>query len=134
MWQQVVVQNKSLPIQRFDGIRAIQKHVDQRYQVEAYVQGYSSNRPVLPKECCEGCKVGKWLHSEGGKHADVALLNALHDSCFEFYEAASQALMLVEMGKRDEAIRLIRGSKYFKDASDRYQANLAKLHLLSEMS
>lgn len=128
-------QRKFVPIKRFDGIRAIQKHINQRFQVEAYVQGYSAIKPQIPMECCEGCMVGKWLHDEGGKQcSDVNLLNDLHESCYEFHEAASQALMLVELGKREAAMTIVRGSRFFKDASDRYQSNLAKLHLAFEMA
>lgn len=140
MWKQVSSPARhnavpSVAIERFDGIRAIQTHINQRFQVEAYVQGYSTNKPELPAECCEGCMVGKWLHGEGGKHcSDVALLNDLHESCYEFHEAASQALMLVDLGKREAAMAIVRGSRFFKDASDRYQSNLAKLHLAFEMA
>ena len=135
MWQQIGVQTKSAPVLRFDGIRAIQNHIDQRFQVEAYVQGYSTNRPVLSGDSCMGCSVCKWLHDEGSKYcADVALLDDLHESCFEFHEAATQAILLVDLGKQEAAMRIIRGSRYFKDASDRFQANLAKLHLSFEMA
>jgi len=137
MWKQIVnpVQRITTPIERFDGIRAIQWHLNQRFQVEAYVQGYSTDKPVLPDDCCASCLVGKWLHGEGGKHcSDVALLNELHESCYEFHEAASQALLLVEIGKREAAMTIVRGSRFFKDASDRYQSNLAKLHLSFEMA
>jgi hypothetical protein len=137
MWKQIVspVQRNAPPIERFDGIRAIQMHLNQRFQVEAYVQGYSSDKPELPDDCGVDCMVGKWLHGEAGKHcADVALLNDLHESCYEFHEAASQALLLVDLGKREAAMTIVRGSRFFKDASDRYQSNLAKLHLSFEMA
>jgi len=136
MWKQInsSAQQGVAPVERFNGIRAIQAHINQRFQVEAYVQGYSSNKPDFPRECCDGCLVGKWLHEAGSKVcSDITLLNDLQDSCFEFHEAASQALTLVEQGKRDAAIAIVRGSRYFKDASDRYQSNLAKLHLSFEM-
>ncbi len=137
MWHRVSdsAQTNSVPTRRFDGVRAIQAHIDQRFQIEAYVQGHSTDKPELPAECCEGCLLGKWLYGEGGKHRlSVDLLNDLHESCYEFHEAASQALMLVELGKREAAMTIVRGSRFFKDASDRYQSNLAKLHLSFEMS
>ncbi len=137
MWALIgnnAVSRKSIPLERFDGIRAIQAHINKRNEVEAYVHGYSSVKPVIPEDCCADCPVSKWLHGAGGKHCtDVGLLNALHESCHEFHEAASQAVLLAEMGKSEEAISIVRGSRYFSDASDRYQSNLAKLHLACEM-
>lgn len=137
MWKQVgnTVQRNAPPLVRFDGIRAIQMHLNQRSKVEAYVHGYSTEKPEFPEDCCAGCPVGEWIHGEGGKHCkDVALLNDLHESCYEFHEAATQALLLVELGKREAAMTIVRGSRFFKDASDRYQSNLAKLHLSFEMA
>jgi hypothetical protein len=137
MWKQIVnpVQRNAVPMERFDGIRAIQMHLNQRFQVEAYVQGYSSEKPELKDDCGVDCMVGKWLHGESGKLcSDVVLLNDLHESCYEFHEAASQALLLVELGKREAAMAIVRGSRFFQDASDRYQSNLAKLHLSFEMA
>lgn len=136
MWKQIgnTVRHTPSPLERFDGIRAIQMHLNQRFQVESYVHGYSTDKPEFPGDCCVGCPVGKWMHGEGGKHCtDSALLNDLHESCYEFHEAATQALLLVELGKREAAMTIVRGSRFFKDASDRYQSNLAKLHLSFEM-
>ncbi len=129
-----LVRPKSVPLVRFNGIRAIQEHINQRSQVEAYVQGYSSIKPELTEGCCKGCTLGEWLHGEGARYfSDVILLNELQESCYEFHEAASQAVLLVDLGKREAAITIVRGSRLFKDASDRYQSNLAKLHLAFEM-
>jgi len=122
------------PARRFDGIRAIQSHINQRFQVEAYVQGYSNVRPEIHEGYCNGCLVGTWLYGESGKDfSDIALLNELRASCQEFHEAANQALLLVDIGRREEAMEIVRGSRYFSAASDRYQSNLAKLHLSIEM-
>jgi len=117
--------------QPFSGVKAIQAHLDYRSQLEDYVFGKSTEALKLPKNCCHGeCMLGKWLHSEGGKHCkDIGLLDSLSMSCEEFHEAAAQAVLLADMGETEQAIAALQDGQKYADASEKFQEHLATLHI-----
>lgn len=130
----VKTQPNLVRMERFDGIRAIQAHIEQREHVEAYVHGATTSRPCFHDDHCAHCQLRKWLHGpSGGQISDMGLLDELHSSCHDFLEAAQHALHLVESGQRHIARTLVRKEAKFSQASDRYQSSLARLHLSCEV-
>ncbi len=105
-------------------------HLEFRSRLEDYVEG-NSQKPVAvpPSACHANCAVGKWLHSEGGRKCkDVDLVDSLCRSCEEFYEAASNAVLLMQMGDTELARAAVQDGEAIANASDRFQTNLSKLH------
>jgi len=112
-----------------DSIGTIQAHLDFRRRLEDYVRGESQKPLPVIATCHAGCLLGKWLHGEGGRDCrDVDLINALCGSCEEFYEAATNAVLLMEMGQHKTAEAALESGGAISDASERFQLNLAKLH------
>ncbi len=113
----------------FDSIGTVQAHLDFRRQLENYICGKSKEPLPVIATCHAGCLLGKWLHGEGGRGCrDVDLINALCGSCEEFYEAATDAVLLMEMGQHETARAALESGGAISDASERFQLNLAKLH------
>lgn len=117
-------------IARFDGIRAIQAHLDQRVKIEHHIQRAGIEALDLKLDCHAGCVLGKWLHDESAKHCSkVHLLNAACKSCEAFYEAAMQAVQLINMGMTEQAQKSIEAGQPFDIASDSLQTNFAEIHI-----
>src|SRR5512135_985361 len=91
---------KSATDQAFNKTGALLVHLEFRSRLEDYVEGRASQPVALtPSACHANCSVGRWLHSEcGRKCKDMELINSLCRSCEEFYEAASEAVLLMRMG------------------------------------
>lgn len=117
--------NKPAAGQPFNGIVAMQEHLDQRKRVEDYVQGQSTNFPKVPTSCDGDCTVGKWLHSEGGRRCtDVKLVDVLCESCTEFRDAASHVVLLAQSGKLDLAKEALQEGRLYANASEEFQQHL----------
>ncbi len=128
-WLRKSVNNAAAANMSFDSIATLQAHLDFKKQLHDYVEGTSTEPITSIATCNAGCLLGKWLHSEGGRNCkDIDLINALCGSCEEFYEAATNAVMLSNMGYTEMAKAALQGGGTFFDASDRFQLNLAKLH------
>lgn len=117
----------------FDGIGAIQAHLDQRSRVEDYVNGDSREKPDVSTCCHADCMLGRWLHSEHGVLIqDAGLLDSLFmccRSCEEFLDAAAQAVLLTDMGESESARASLGADQLFNDASVAFQKGLAELHV-----
>lgn len=113
----------------FDGVVAIGIHLDQRCQLEDYVNGSTKTLPGVPTACHASCMVGKWLHGEGGNSCtDIALLDSLCKSCEEFREAAGQAVLLTSIGETELAKAALQIGERYSEASEQFQLNLLRLH------
>lgn len=118
----------------FNGIFAIQEHLDRRTQIEEYVEVHAHQQLNFPTDCHADCSLSKWLRCEGGKKdLDVGLLDRLCKSCEEFQEAAAQMILLVNMGKPELAQAALQEEALFYAASERLQEYLAQLHVLHLM-
>jgi len=104
-------------------------HLEQRTQIEDYVNGESLDLPDVPTACRADCLLGSWLHSEGNKNCiDVCLIDSLCSSCEEFREAAAQVVLLANMGETELATNALRSGEVFIDSSDEFQHNLMAWH------
>ncbi len=117
-----------LAAQTFDSNTAIQMHLDQRSRIENYVAGKSKKLNKVPLICNADCMVGKWLHGDGGSQfKDTRLINSLCSSCEEFHEAASQAVLLADMGETEMAKTALQLGHVYANASAELQQHLERL-------
>jgi hypothetical protein len=115
---------------QFNGIWAIQEHLDQKRLVREYVEGNSKQPPDFSMTCEADCLLGKWIRSSGPKQRpDVGLLDALCRSCEEFHEAAAQAILLANMGETELAKAVLQDGSTFSVASEELQENMARFHI-----
>ena len=85
--------------------------------------------PNVPMSCHAECLVGKWLIGDGGKQCkDVELLNSLCLCCDSFFEAASQAVLMVNMKETETAKAALQDGRMFSESSKVFQEYLVKLH------
>ncbi len=125
----IEIQSGSSQTQQFNGIFAIQAHLEQRSRIEEYVEAKSRDVINFPTSCNSDCLLGRWMVSAGATQgADVGLLDRLCTNCEDFQEAAAQAILLVSMGKSESARGALREGELFAEASERFQEGLAKLH------
>jgi len=122
--------NEQIRAQPFNGIRAIQAHLDQRARIEDYVNGKLQEPLNVPTTCHAECLMAKWLHGEGGIHCtDKNLLDSVCKSCEVFLQAAEQAVVLASIGKTEMAKAALQVGQRYSEASEEFQQNLAELHL-----
>ena len=114
----------------FNGIMAMQEHLDHCKRVEDYVNGQSRNLPHVPTTCDGDCSIGKWLHSASGRNCkDIKLINSLCRNCTEFREAASHAVLLTYTGDSELAKEALQPGRIYSDASEKFQQNLVDFNM-----
>lgn len=110
------------------GFKSIRDHLLLRNIVEKFVGGCLKESPQIPNTCHRECEVGKWIHSEEGRHLkNASLLDALCLSCENFSEAASQAVLLAKMGEVEAAQLLLGNDSLYSEASMQLQLHLEEL-------
>ncbi len=116
--------------QSFSKTATLLVHLEFRSRLEDYVEGKAKQPVALaPAACHTNCSVGRWLHGEDGKNCkDRGLIDSLCRSCEEFYEAASEAVLLMQMGNTEMAKAVVFDGETIARASDRFQMNLSRLH------
>lgn len=116
----------------FNGIKAIQAHLDHRTRIESYVNGLTNQHPDENAICKIDCILGKSLHDgQGAQKMNLNLVNQACNSCEIFHEAAAQVVLHFEMGQREWAKSALVEGQTFHKASDDFQKNLAELHVAS---
>lgn len=114
----------------FNGISAIQMHLNERDQIEKNIQKPDATTLDLVMDCHADCEVIKLLHDEQVKSCSkVTLLNETCRSCEAFYEAATQAVLLTKLGMSDMAQSAILPGRLFDLTSEKFQDNLAQIHI-----
>ena len=122
--------NTHAAAQPFNGILAMQEHLEQCQLVESYVSGRSRITPHVPTNCEGKCTVADWLHSEsGGCCKDLHLVDSLCESCTEFREAASHIVWLASSGHLDMAKEALQPGQEYSAASEEFQENLVEFNL-----
>lgn len=118
------------PIPSFDGFSAIATHIEQRYQLENYING-NSKQPPDPclTSCNADCPLAQWLHRQECKSfKDIGLLNRICNACEVFQSSASQAVLLMNMDKVELAKEVLQSEGTYSEASARIQRELLQLH------
>ena len=124
--------HKSTVDNAFTSTGALLVHLEFRSRLEDYVEGKTQKPIAVASTACHtACSVGKWFHGEGGSNCkDVELVASVCRSCEEFYEAASNAVLLMEMGDAEMAKDALQDGDAVANASAEFQMNLTKLHQL----
>ncbi|MDH2915831.1 MAG: hypothetical protein PXX77_03040 [Gallionella sp.] len=115
--------------QSFNGVRAIQTHLDQKDRIEAYVNGTSNQKSGVFMRCNSDWKLSLCPHGIGEKLSrDTALLDSICSSCDHFHDAVYQVVLLKDLGKNQIAKTILQTGKMYAEASEEFQKNLAELH------
>jgi hypothetical protein len=120
----------STPIQSFDGITAIQEHLDHIDRLKDYLCAGTKEIPDIPLKCYSECQVAQWSHSESVKEcANRKLIDSVCKRCEEFQEIASQSVMLTKKDLPEPVLNVLQSALDFENASNKFQEALAKLYV-----
>lgn len=113
----------------FNGVRAIQTHLEQKDRIEAYVNGKSNEKSGVFMRCNSDWKLSLCPHGIGEKLSrDTNLLDSICSSCNRFHDAVYQIVLLTDLGKNQIAKTVLQTGKKYETASEEFQKNLAELH------
>jgi hypothetical protein len=116
--------------QSFDGITAIQEHLEHKERLKDYFCARTKQIPDVPLKCYAECQVAQWSHSENVKEcANRALIDSACKRCEEFQEIASQSVLLTKRDLPEPVSDVIKSALDFEKASKNFQAALAKLYV-----
>ena len=122
--------NKHATAQPFNGLMAMQEHLDICQQVESYVSGGLRVVPRVVTNCEGECTVARWLHSESGACCkDVRLVDSLCQSCTQFREAASHIVWLASSGHLEKAKDALHAEREYSEFAEEFQHSLALFNL-----
>jgi hypothetical protein len=117
-------------IQSFDGVKAIQGHLDHVARLKDYLCARTKEIPDLPLACYSECQVAQWMHSEHVKEcANKKLIESACKCCEEFHGIAAQSVLLTKRDMPEPASEIIQSALDFETASCRFQQALAELHV-----
>jgi hypothetical protein len=117
-------------IQSFNGIKAIQEHLDHIVRLKEYLCARTKQIPDVPLSCYSECQVAQWLRGESGREcANHDLIVAACKRCEEFNEVAAQSVMRTQMDLPEPVRDVLQAALDFENTSSRFQKALADLHL-----
>jgi hypothetical protein len=117
-------------LQSFNGIKAIQVHLDHIARLKDYLCARTKEIPDVPMTCYSECLVAQWSHSENGKEcANRKLLDSVCKRCEEFHELAAQLVLLTKMDLPEPVLEVVQSALKFGSASSSFQTELAELHV-----
>jgi len=120
----------STTIQSFDGITAIQEHLEHIGLLKDYLCARTKKIPDIPLTCYAECQVAQWKHSENFKEcANRALIDTACKRCEEFHEIASQSVLLTKRDLPEPVSVVLQSALDFQNASKSYQLALAELYV-----
>jgi hypothetical protein len=118
------------PIRSFNGIKAIQEHLEHLARLKDYLCARTKEIPDLPLACYPECRVAQWLHSENVKECgNRALIESACQRCEEFHQIAAQSVQLTKMDVPEPVSDVLQSALDFENASSRFQMALADLHI-----
>ena len=117
-------------LQSFNGIRAIQEHIEHTARLKEYLCLRSKEIPDVPLTCYSKCMVAQWLHGENGKECvNRKLLDSVCRRCGEFQELAAQSVLRTRMDMPEPVLEAVQSVWKFDRASNAFQTALAELHV-----
>lgn len=120
----------STTIQTFNGIKAIQEHLDHIARLKDYLCARTKVVPDIPLTCYTECQVSQWLSKESGEEcANFKLIDTTCKRCEEFHAVAAQAVLRTEMDLPEPIQDVLQAAQDFENASSLFQAALAELHI-----
>ena len=117
-------------IRSFNGVRAIQQHLEHLGRLKDYLCARTKEIPDLPLACYPECPVAQWAHSENVKECgNHALIESACERCKGFHEIAAQSVLLTKMDVPEPVSEVLQSALDFENASSRFQMALADLHV-----
>lgn len=117
-------------VESFDGIAALQEHLDHIERLKDYLCARTKQVPDVPLHCYAECQVARWSHSEHVKEcANRALIDSACKRCEEFHEIASQSVLLTQRDLPEPVSVVLQSALDFENASVKFQEALAKLYV-----
>jgi hypothetical protein len=116
--------------QSFDGIAALQEHLDHVELLKDYLCARTKQIPDVPLKCYSECQVAKWSHSDSVKEcADQSLIDSACKCCEDFHEIASQSVLLTKRDLPEPVSVVLQSALDFENTSAKFQEALAKLYV-----
>lgn len=117
-------------MQSFDGITAIEEHLDHVDQLKDFLCARTQKLPDMPLICHTECRVARWSHSENVKEcANRKLIDVVCKRCEEFQEIASQSVLLTKRDLPEPVSDVLQSALDFQNASKSFQTALADLYI-----
>lgn len=117
-------------IQSYNGIKAIQEHLEHIARLKDYLCAETKEIPDIPLTCYSECQVAQWSHGGSVKEcANRKLLDTVCKRCAEFHAIAAQSVLLTKMDMPEPVTEVIQSAMDFENASNRFQTALAQLHI-----
>jgi len=124
------ISERSTTVQSFNGIKAIQEHLEQIARLKDYLCAETKEIPDIPVTCYSECQVALWSHGENVKEcANCKLIDTVCKRCEEFHAIATQSVLLTTMDMPEPVADVIQSAMAFENASTRFQSALAELHI-----
>jgi hypothetical protein len=118
------------PLQTFDGITAIEEHLDHVDRLKFYLCARTKEVPDVPLKCHAECQVARWSHSENVKECvNRKLIDSVCKRCEEFQEIASQSVLLTKRDLPEPVSDVLQSALDFQNASKNFQKALADLYV-----
>ena len=120
----------STTIQSYNGIKAIQVHLDHIARLKGYLCAETKEIPDIPLTCYSECQTAKWSYSENVKEcANRKLIDSVCERCEEFHEIATQSVLLAKMDMPEPVSEVIQSVLDLENASSNFQTALAELYV-----
>lgn len=117
-------------IQSFDGIKAIQVHLNHLDRLKEYLCAETKEMPDIPLTCHAECLIARWMHGEDVKEcANKKLIESVCERCHEFHELATQSVLFTTMDVSEPVADVIQSAIDLENASNCFQRALADLHI-----
>lgn len=116
--------------QSFDGNKAIEDHRGRISRLKDFFCGRTAQEPEVHLSCHPECCVARWSCNEDARKIENReLMDAVCKYCEEFFEIATQCLVLARLDLSGPSSDVIRTTMQFEEASTRYLAALSDLHI-----
>jgi hypothetical protein len=121
---------KTITLASFNGIRAIQEHLEHMARLKQYLCAETREIAEVPLTCYAECQVARWMHSEMIKEcANSKLIESVCERCKEFHEIASQSVVHVQRNQPEPVSIVLQSALDLQRASKSFQQALAELHV-----
>lgn len=98
---------------------AIEAHLKWKARLSNFISGVGDEKLKSDIVCLDNqCALGKWIYGSGEKFSKYSGYPSLKLNHAQFHQAAGEVVRAVELGKRQEAQRLISQDSQFQAATD----------------
>ncbi|WP_407897573.1 hypothetical protein [Ferrigenium sp. UT5] len=122
--------HQSAPGKSLDCIRTMQALIDHHEQLEHFLLGQTTEKPVLAEPCYPECMLAKYMHGE--QNTDPSLHRLFESTCRQcetFHESAGRAVARKENGHYTSDGELLHAVQSLRATSERLQEHLVNWYL-----